>query len=301
MSNVAAAFRPSSLGRINALAGNTLLELIRQKVFYFMLLFVIVAIAAAFGASILPFADVFQVLKDASLGAMSIFSWLLVTLATAMILPKDIEDRTLYTILAKPVSRLEYLIGKLIGIFMLLLVALLLMSVFFVIALYAREQIAIANALKEYGTSADGVAAIADIKKAAFQWNLGPAILVIFTRSAVCASLTLMISCFSTSWIFTVMVSVVVFIIGHIQPVARDAWLSQSELGGNAAVAAFMRPFFAIVSIIFPDFQIYNIVDEIAVGNVVPMWMFGQAFAFGGGYVLVYALIAYLFFAFREL
>jgi len=301
MSNATAAFRPSSLGRINALAGNTLLELIRQKVFYFVLLFVVIAIGAAFFASVLPFADVFQVLKDASLGAMSIFSWLLATLSTAMILPKDIEDRTLYTILAKPVSRLEYLIGKLIGIFMLLLVALLLMSVFFVIALFIREQIAIAGALKEFGSGPDGQAAIADIKRAAFQWNLGPAILVIFTRSAVCAALTMMISCFATSWIFTVKVSVVVFIIGHIQPVAREAWLSQNELGGNPALRALLGPFFAIVSVIFPDFQIYNIVDEIAVGNAVPVWMFGQAFALGGGYVFVYALIAYVFFSFREL
>ena len=55
-------------------------------------------------------------LKDVSLGAMSIFTWLLAVLATAMLLPKDIEDRTLYTILAKPVPRFEYLLGKLLGV-----------------------------------------------------------------------------------------------------------------------------------------------------------------------------------------
>ena len=63
-------------------------------------------------------------LKDVSLGAMSIFTWLLAVLATAMLLPKDIEDRTLYTILAKPVPRFEYLLGKLLGVLALLFVAL---------------------------------------------------------------------------------------------------------------------------------------------------------------------------------
>ena len=36
--------------------------------------------------------------------------------ATALIIPRDLEDRTLYTILAKPVPRLDYLVGKLLGI-----------------------------------------------------------------------------------------------------------------------------------------------------------------------------------------
>ena len=70
---------------------------------------------------------------------MSIFTWLLAVLATAMLLPKDIEDRTLYTILAKPVPRFEYLLGKFLGVLLLLFIALSLMSVVFVDrALHAR-------------------------------------------------------------------------------------------------------------------------------------------------------------------
>jgi len=283
--------------RVTAIAGNTLLELVRQKVFYFMVVFALVAIGVAFVASGMPFAEQFQVLKDAALGAMSVFSFLLVTLATAMILPKDLEDRTLYTILAKPVSRLDYLLGKLLGVFSLLSIAMLLMSAFFFIALYAREQLAIAATLKDYGTGADGLAAVAAVKAAAFNWNLVPAILVIFTKAAVCAALTLMLSSFATSWIFTVMVSVVVYIIGHVQPIAREAWLAQSGVNPSPV----MKLFLGFVSLVFPDFQLFNIVDEIVVGNAVPAWMFGQAFGLGLGYVIVYTLVGYIFFANREL
>ena len=48
-----------------------------------------------------------------------------------MLLPKDMEDRTLYTILAKPVARFEYLLGKLCGVAAMLTVATLLMTTFF--------------------------------------------------------------------------------------------------------------------------------------------------------------------------
>ncbi|MEQ1862198.1 MAG: ABC transporter permease subunit [Chthoniobacteraceae bacterium] len=287
----------TSLSRITAIAGNTLLELVRQKVFYFMLLFATVAIGAAFAASAIPFAEVFQVLKDASLGAMTIFSWLLVTLATAMILPKDLEDRTLYTILAKPVSRLEYLLGKLLGVLLLLAVALALMSVLFSIALLIRERIAIAGALRDYGTGPDGQAAIAEIKRAAFDWNLVPAILVIFTKSAVCAALTLLLSTFASSWIFTVMISVSVYVIGHLQPLVREAWLTQGDVNPSELLKVLM----GFVSLVFPDFQLFNIVDEIVVGNAVPGWMFGQTFALGFGYVFVYTLVGYIAFSNREI
>lgn len=283
--------------RISAIAANTLLELVRQKVFYFMLVFALLGIGISFVFSGMPFGEQFPVLKRSSLGTMSIFSFLLATLATAMILPKDLEDRTLYTVLAKPVSRLDYLLGKLLGVLMLLAVAMLLMSVFFGIALFAREQLAVAATLRDYGPGPDGEAAVAEIKRAAYDWNFPAAILITFMKAAVCAALTLMISSFATSWIFTVMVSVVVFIIGHVQPVAREYWLVQS--GVNPSV--LMKTFFAAIALIFPDFQLFDVVDEIAVGNVVPGWMLTQTCGLGLGYIAVYAVVGYLFFANREL
>jgi ABC-2 type transport system permease protein len=288
------------MSRITAIASNTLLELVRQKVFYFMLLFAGLAIGAAFLVSVIPFTDVFQLLKDASLGGMTIFSWLLATLATAMIIPKDLEDRTLYTILAKPVSRLEYLLGKLLGVLLLLAVALTLMSILFGIALYIRESIASAAALREYGDGPDGQAAVAQIRQSAYDPKLLSAILLIFMKAAICASGTLLLSTFATSWIFTVMISVTVYIIGHVQSMAREAWLSQFDKPG-VTPPPLASEFLAVVSLIFPDFNLFNIVDEIVVGNAVPLWMFGQTFGLGVGYVLVYTLVGYILFSFREL
>ena len=105
--------------RIAALTGNTFTELVRLKVFYFLLLFALLLIGSSLFMAQLSFQQEFQVLKDVSLGAMSIFTSLLAIVATARFIPQDIEERTIYTILAKPVPRYEYLLGKLIGVLLL--------------------------------------------------------------------------------------------------------------------------------------------------------------------------------------
>ena len=72
--------------RVGAIASNTLLELVRLKVFYFLLIFALLIIGISAFTAKLTFQEQFQALKSWSLGAMSIFTWLLAVLATAMLL-----------------------------------------------------------------------------------------------------------------------------------------------------------------------------------------------------------------------
>jgi ABC-type transport system involved in multi-copper enzyme maturation permease subunit len=283
-----------SPARIGAIAGNTLLELVRLKVFYFLLIFALVLIG---GFAVMPefnFQEQFQLLKDVSLGAMSIFTWLLSVLATAMLLPKDIEDRTLYTILAKPVPRFEYLLGKLIGILLLLLVSLLVMTVLFVIALYGRQQLAISETIRTYAP--DQVApAIAGIKASTFTISLIPGIVIIYIKAALFASLTLFISTFASSSVFTIMVSTACYFIGHLQGTAREVWL------GSATTGPLPRIFLALVALIFPDLQLFNLVDDIVAGNSISLILFAKTAALGALYTCIYFLVAYFVFASKEL
>src|SRR5947209_18081102 len=129
-----------SPARIFAITSNTLTELTRQKVFYVLLIFALVLIGSSVFMARFSFQQEFQILKDVSLGAMSIFSSLLAIVATARLIPQDIEDRTVYTILAKPVPRFEYLLGKLFGVLLLLAISIVVMSALFVTVLYWREQ-----------------------------------------------------------------------------------------------------------------------------------------------------------------
>jgi ABC-type Na+ efflux pump permease subunit len=283
-----------SKGRVMALAQNTFLELVRQKVFYFLLLFALLIIGSSLFTVEFSFQSPLQVLKDVGLGAMSIFSWLLGLLCTAMLLPKDIEDRTLYTILAKPVPRFEYITGKLLGVFMMIGLAVVLMSVLFAAVLGIREQQEIAE-IARITPVEELEAAVAAVRASAFQWNLLEGVLLIFLKAALCSTLTLLLSTFATSSVFTVLISVVVYLIGHVQGIAREYWLRPGE------VSMLVKGGIALMALIFPDLQLFNVVDEIAIGTKIPIDLFLQVTGFGLLYTIVYFLVTQVIFATKEL
>jgi ABC-type Na+ efflux pump permease subunit len=283
-----------SPGRVIAIASNSLLELVRLKVFYFLLLFAFACIGISFFVSNLQIQEQFQVLKDVSLGGMSVFTWLLAVLATAMLLPKDIEDRTLYTILAKPVSRFEYLLGKFLGVVLLLFIAIALMTVFFVVILYVREQTALANAVRT--TPPEFLKVEQDkLRAAAFNSNLVPGVMLIYLKAVLCAAVTLLISTFASSWIFTIIVSFLVYLIGHIQPVARAAVMESEQMSG------LMKSFFWFVAVFIPDLTALSLVDDIIVGNPITWALFSKTATLGSVYISIYFLVSYVIFGGKEL
>jgi len=289
--------RVFSLSRVGAIASNTLLELIRLKVFYFLLLFALVLIGSSAFMVKFSFQEQFQVLKDVSLGAMSIFTFLLAVLSTAMLLPKDVEDRTLYTILAKPVPRFEYLLGKMCGVLLLLAIATVLMSLVFWVSLWGREQQALAETMQQMqGAPADQVAeAVKGVTDATFTPGLVPGIIVIYLKAALFVSLTLFVSTYATSYIFTVIVVFMVYLIGHVQSIAREYWLA------GEAITVTKHIFLGAVALLFPDLQVFNVVNDIAVGNAVAMDMFAKVAGLGVVYLVIYLLLAYFVFAKKEL
>src|ERR1700704_1694576 len=141
--------RAFSFGRIATITANTFTELTRQKIFYVVLLFALLLIGNSIFMAQLTFQQEFQVLKDIALGSISIFTSLLAVVATARLIPQDLEDRTIYTILAKPVPRFEYLLGKIAGVLLLLAISTLVMSAAFLLVLYTREQAVVHTTLRQ--------------------------------------------------------------------------------------------------------------------------------------------------------
>jgi len=289
--------RAFSLARIAAITTNTLTDLTRQKVFYVVLIFALLLIGSSMFLARLTFQQEFQVLKDISLGAMSIFTSLLAIVATARLLPQEIEDRTIYTILAKPVPRIEYLAGKLLGVLLLLAISIVAMSALFFAALYFREQTVLDETARQLsGAPAEQLNdALRIVRASAFNANLVPGIAIIYAKACLLASLTLFVSTFATTNIFTVVVMVFVYFIGHLQATAREYWL---QTNGGTWLA---RIFLAVVALLFPDLQSFNLVDDIVAGAAIPLALFFKTAALGGFYTLIYLLLAALVFYGREL
>lgn len=289
--------RGFSPARIFAITTNTLTELTRQKVFYVVLIFGLVLIGSSVFIARFTFQQEFQILKDVSLGAMSIFGSLLAIVGTARLMPQDIEDRTVYTILAKPVPRFEYLLGKLFGVLLLLAISIALMSAFSVAVLYAREQAVLNETMRQMSSAPREQldAALSAVRAAALNIDILAGIAVIYLKACLLAALTLFVSTFATTNIFTVAVMAFVYLIGHLQATAREYWLEQQSAGWIA------RMFLAIVALIFPDLQAFNLTDEIVAGVAIPLTLFAKTALLGIFYTAIYTLAATFVFYGKEL
>jgi hypothetical protein len=289
--------RAFSFARVSAITSNTLTELTRLKVFYVLLIFGLLLIGSSVFMAQFSFQQEFQILKDVSLGAISIFTSLLAIVATARLLPQDIEDRTVYTILAKPVPRFEYVLGKISGVLLLLAVSTLVMSAAFLAVLYLREQTVIQTTLKQMaGAPPEQVNdALKLIRSSAFNVDILPGIIIIYLKACLLAALTLFISTFATTSIFTIVVMAFIYFIGHLEATAREYWLQEHSSG------LITRIFLAIIALLFPDLQAFNLVDDIVAGTAISMGVFAKTALLGVFYTTIYTLLAAFVFYGREL
>ena len=291
------AHRPFSARRVAALTVNTLTELTRLKIFYVVLLFALLLIGSSAFMARLTFQQEFQVLKDIALGAISILTSVLAVVATAGLLPQDLESKTVYTILAKPVSRFEYLLGKLAGVLLLLAISTAAMSALFFVVLFVREQTVLHETARQLATAPPEqlLEALRNVRASGFDANLLPGLSVIYLKACVLASLTLFVSTFATTSIFTMVTMTFVYFIGHLQGTAREYWLQTNGSGWMT------RAFLAILALIFPDLQLFNLVDDIVAGTRIPAALFERTAALGCFYSAVYLVLAYAVFYRKEL
>lgn len=284
-------------GRVWAIGQATFTELVRMRTFGFLFLFSLIVIGNSAFLARLSFTEEFQMLKDISLGAMSIFGAMLAIFGTASLIPKDVEDRTIYTILAKPVPRYEYLLGKLLGVLLLLGISVAVMFGVFVGVLLYREQVVLVQTAAEMsGMGQEEMEhALRQVRAAAFQPDLALAAVMIFVKSGVIAAMTLLIASFSTSGIYAMITATAVYFIGHLQAIARDYWIEQEVREW------WVQGLLAVVALLFPDLQAFNLSDAVVAGTSIPMVVFWKTLGLGGAYVAVYAVLAFWIFSGREL
>jgi hypothetical protein len=291
------AHRAFSAGRIAAITANTFTELTRMRIFYVVLLFALLLIGNSIFMAQFTFQQEFQVLKDIALGSMSIFTSLLAVVATARLIPQDLEDRTIYTILAKPIARFEYLLGKLSGVLLLLALSVIIMSALFFVVLEIREQTVLSETVRQMQASSPEqmAEALSAVRASAFNPNLFAGIGVIYMKACLLAALTLFVSTFATTTIFTTVVMVFVYFIGHLQSTARTYWLQTNAAGW------ITKLFLAFVALLFPDLQLFNLVDDIVAGNAIPLALFAKTVTLGFFYTGFYLLLAWSVFYRKEL
>ena len=274
---------PFSPVRVFLIAQNTLREAARQKLLLFFGLLAVALVLGArwfrefdFGAAELKF------LADCGFGAMAFFGAVLVIAATAQLFFGELENRTVQTLLAKPVWRAEFIFGKFAGVAALAGIFCLLQTVLLAAVLWTREAELI-RAFPDAFASGPTVHYANLVIAGTLQW----------LKLAVLGSLVLLVASFAQTQLFSVGAGFFILVIGHLQSLAHDAYA-----GGAWSIGRLAGIF--LVSM-FPNFQVFTLADSIAAADA-PSWTsVARVVAYGFGYVVVSCGLAVFSFCRREI
>ncbi|MGB0371936.1 MAG: ABC transporter permease [Opitutales bacterium] len=256
------------MNAVGIIALNTVREAIRQKL-VLALSFCSVAIVSGslffqqfnFGDSELKF------VVDFGFGAMTFFGAILSIFATAQLYFSELDQRTVHTLLARPISRASFIFGKALG-------AMVVVSSF--LALTGLTLLAVVS----YRSSQLGLPS--------GSW-IGTDVLVFALlqcmRSMILIALVMFIGSYARSQLLTVVIVLFLWIVFQIQYIATDAW---SDAGaGGAQIAAWMLTYAV------PNFELFNVGDQLVFREEgllryqVLSGLGGYAIAFSSIYLLV--------------
>jgi len=126
---------------IAAIARNTFREALRDRILYLFLGFAIVVLFGSKLFGLLTVGDEGKVIKDLGLGGIQLFSMLIAVMMSVLLVSREVDTRMVFTILAKPVPRWHFLLGKYLGLLATVAINLALMTVtmVLVVLLYQGE------------------------------------------------------------------------------------------------------------------------------------------------------------------
>src|SRR3954469_16050526 len=108
--------------QILAIAGNTVRELVRSKLLYNLLVFAVLLIGGSLFVAQLTVGDFARIMIDMGLVAIELVGALIAVLIGVSVVAGEVERRTIYATLAKPLSRTTFLMGRYAGVLVILAV-----------------------------------------------------------------------------------------------------------------------------------------------------------------------------------
>lgn len=191
-----------------------------------------------------------MIVKSFGLGLMAIAGWLISLVMGVSLIPQEIERRTIYTILAKPVKRYEFIIGKYLGALGTLFINIGLMGVVFILVIMA----------KAWGAEVPSVSPTADIAAAPmqsvgiFDMNMVWGVIMIYMQFMVLSSVVLLFSVLLTPTVNFFM-GLGVYIVGLMAPMVET-------LAKSPAANDVMKVFYHAVYYAIPNIEKFNLLTS---------------------------------------
>jgi ABC-type transport system involved in multi-copper enzyme maturation permease subunit len=255
----------ASLDRVLAIAGNTMREAVRSRVLYTLLFFALALIGTGMLLSTLSYVERDRILQDVGFAAIRVFGVAIAIFVGIGLVHREVDRRTVYTILSKPIARSEFLLGKFLGLLATLWLQIAVMGVCF----------AFVSWLAEAPLGARHAAALAGI---------GAEVAVMVAVALLFSSIsTPMLAAFFTAGLW---------LIGHL---SRDL----RALGAQSDTPSVTRVTEALYRSL-PDLQAFDLAGHAAHGLPLAASDLVLPAAYGLGYVVLTLLVAVLAFERRN-
>ncbi len=224
--------------RAGVVALNTFREAVRDRVLYNLVFFALLMMAAAVMVGQISIDIEQTVIVSLGLSAISLIGLLIAIFLGVALVSKEMDKRTLYALLAKPVRRWEFLLGKFGGLVLTLAVNTAAMALgLLLVMLYVKHTL----------ERSDAVVLVA--------------VYFILLKLALIVALALLFSCFTTP-LLAILFTVGLYIVGLYVQELRNMPVEVL----SPAMAAFTK----WLSYLLPNFENYNVMALAAHGRAVP-------------------------------
>jgi len=251
---------------IRAIAVNTFREAIRDRILYLFIGFAIIMVISTKLFGMLTVGDESKIVKDIGLAAMQFFSMLIAVMMSMLLISREVDNRTVFNILSKPVRRWQFILGKYLGLVAIVAVNLLLITVILVVMVLI------------YTGQFDPMLVFA-------------AFMTMLEMSVVAAFATLF--AVLTRPILGSLMTLAMFIVGH---TSADLWMLTRHLPGT-----FTRAVITVVYYLVPNLERFNFKTEVVHDLAIQPAAVGWAVVYASAFVAVLLFLAALRFQTKDL
>lgn len=245
----------SFIVKVWAISENTFKEAIRDRILYSIVFFAVLILAVSTVLDIVTIGQRTKIIKDVGLASISLFGALIAIFVGIGLVYKELDKRTIYTIVSKPVTRFQFLLGKYLGLVFTIFVEVAAMSLIFCLIVFFQ------------GGSVDLL--------------LLEAIALTFLELMIVCAVAILFSSFTTP-ILSGMFTLGVYIIGHL---TYDLYEFSSTFRGTA-----LEKVLKILYYVFPNLDNFNIRGNAVHGLPVS----GDFLLFSITYGLLYIILLFV-------
>ncbi len=252
-----------------AVTTNTFREAVRDRVLYNLVFFALLMMGAAILVGQISIGIEESVIVSLGLTAISVIGIFIAVFIGVGLVSKEIDKRTLYALLAKPVKRWEFLLGKYGGLVMTLAVNTAAMAVGLYFALWMVKH---------------------PLERS--DWYLLMAVYLILLKLALIVALAMLFSCFTTPFL------AILFTVGmYIAGMFAEALRTVQAVNMTPGTMKMLRG----ISYLLPNFENFNVMGAVAHGREVPASLVWQDTAYAVVYAGIVLVAASLVFSRRNL